>query len=187
MATIEPIAGLVLPDPGVPGVFGSGDPIDRNVDNKNLLKIAALLKKLPTDPMIAYKTAEPANNTTTLIKDADLVVTTPFAGQHRFDLRGWFRSSATGDFKFTFKGDGSGLLDANIRFSTMETGGTMVFGGSNVSVLVGDAGFHAFHATGAFNTTAPGSLSLWWAQNTSDGAATTAVLLGSLLSTEFVK
>lgn len=131
--------------------------------------------------LTARKSAEVANNTTTLASDSELFLNPTVAGDYYLYAALWFQSTAAGDFKMTVIGDGTGITSANIRFSLYNSASTLIFGASTVSVDVGDTGFHSLIITGmVMFVTMSGTpkLSVQWAQNTADAGPTKA-LIGS--------
>lgn len=175
MSTVEPVLGLVLPDPGIPGVAGSGDQFDGTVLNTNWSKVARRAG------VTAYKITEvDHNNTTAVSDDNDLILALPIVG--RWVVHGvvYFRSTAASGFKVDLQGDGTGLTNSEIRWSYTGFATTgLLFGNSAQSITVADTGFKALHFNlGCLTSTTVALLKLRWAQVTS-GAGPTTVLAGS--------
>lgn len=129
--------------------------------------------------VLAYKTAEPQNNTTTMLNDPQLVLNIPSAGRWQFFGPIWFRTSAAADFKFAFVCDGVGITDA--RFSTSES--KQMYFDTQVVNIPQVHTFQAVEVMGAFQANGPGSLTLQWAQQVAD-AGPTFVLTQSWLRAE---
>lgn len=141
---------------------------------------AALLQEIA--PWTAWKSADtPRSNTTTLANDPDLSVPVVANGSYLF-LCGLFAAGAaisTGDLKVTFTwpagGNGkwwsAGFATAsatpNFNVARTASGSTVAFGvngaSSSGAILLGSL----------LNGSTAGSLTLQWAQNTSNATATT--------------
>lgn len=123
-----------------------------------------------------------------LANDSELSFAMAASTKYRVSLKVWFDTAATPDFKYAVVGPSSPTLVRSMRkhidpnaLTTLASAAEISFPGATVNAGTGTTGGYIEIDMIVHNGLNAGTLAFQWAQNTSNGSATT-VLAGSELS-----
>lgn len=177
---LPPVPRALEDDPEVAGYF--------RALNEFVEQAAAHINALQHWTTVLKQADETQNSSTTFADDAELTLPVLASETYLIQFDIFFDTAATPDFKFQFTGPSSptevtvrGKYAAPDAAADTDFVDTAFSTSHAVTGAAGTTGGHVFGSLLLVNGTNAGSVTLQWAQNTSDAADTT-VLAGSLLN-----